>query len=187
MRFWRGSILNSKYSENDQLKDIEITDKPLVVLGYGQLIRNNEPDHHVYRPDGRKDYQLLYLKEGEFNFKVDNKNITYGANTLMLIKPGEPQDRYGLSENNRCTEFYIHFSGNKAQELLDKYDINSPIIKFEEHFKAFEDIINRMYSMKSSEYHEDFCNILLEELFVLIANKFQKSTDIKTALMNCFL
>lgn len=177
MIFWSGSIVNGKYNDNNQLKDIEITDKPLVVLSYGKKIRSYESNYHVYRPDGRKDYQLLYINEGEILFKINNKNITYGANTLMLIKPGDPQDRYEISENNRCISSYIHFSGNKAQELLDKYDINSPIIKFEENFNTFEDIINRMYSMKSSKHHEDFCNILLEELFIHISNKLNKSDN----------
>ena len=82
---------------------------------------------------------------------------------------------YRFENAAQAVQQLFTFSGNKAQELLDKYDINSPIIKFEEHFKVFEDIINRMYSMKSSEYHEDFCNILLEELFILISNKSKNS------------
>lgn len=175
MKHWMGKILNHSYADHKELKDIEITDKPLVVLCYGKSIVRNEPDYRVNRPNGRKDYQFMYIKDGKCCIKVGDTNKIYSANTLFLIKPRTPQNRYGLSDNNIFTQLYIHFSGNKVEELLDRYNINTTIFQFEENFDAFEDIVNRMEAGKSGSHHEDFCNILLEELFILISNKSKNS------------
>lgn len=175
MYSWTGKILNDKYRIGTELKDIEITDKPLVVLCYGKII--NEKDKNLVftnRPKGRKDYQLFYIKRGEFNFVIDGINTVYGENTLILIKPGTPQIRYALSENQRCTHLFVHFSGSDVENLLNKYNINRTVINLDGKFEAFEDTINRMEAGKSGNYHENLCNILLEELFILISNNAKK-------------
>ena len=175
MRSFMGSILNDDYRLGKELKeDIEITDKPLCVLLYGKIIVENQLSERVIRPMGRKDYQLLYIKHGEFEFRKNRDKKIYGKNTLFLFSPNYPQDWLPLSDKQRCTQLFIHFSGYSAKEELDKLGIHEGLIPLNEKFTVFEDIINQMEAKKGSIYHQDFCNILLKELFLHIADNQPK-------------
>lgn len=176
METWRGKILNDKYRDGTILKDLEITDQPLVVTCYGFQIHENSPsEKFVYKQNGRKDYQLFYIKEGEFKFVSESGQTIHKENSLFLIKPGTPQNRMPLSDNNRCTHMFINFSGNKAEELLKHYNINEGFIYLKDRFYAFEDTINRMEAGKSGQHHEEFCNLLLGELLILISNRSERT------------
>lgn len=176
MHTWIGKILKDEYRTGTTLKDMEITDEPLAVLSFAKMNYDEDTEYFVL-PNGRKDYQFIYVKEGRFENLEGDKYVTYGKNTMFLFKPGIPITRRILCENGRSVFFYVHFSGNKVEEILEKYNITDTVVTFDEKFDAFEEIINRMEAGKKSDYHQSLCNLLLQELFILISDNINQKTS----------
>ena len=73
----------------------------------------------VTRPLGRKDYQILYVSNGKLT--VNKKNIKNGE--FYVLVPNEPQQyTYHACEDSRY--YWIHFSGNKVEEILKFHNIS---------------------------------------------------------------
>ena len=176
MRTWIGKILKDEYRKGTNLLDMEISDEPVAVLTYAKTIHEiNDDFNYVLRPNGRKDYQLLYVKKGAIEVWENDKSKIYGKNTLFLIKPGIPQKRRLLTEKEKFVYFYVHFSGNQVEEYLNRYNINDSVIEFSEPFDHFEEIINRMEAGRNSKHHTELCNTLLLELFIYISDQIQNN------------
>ena len=169
MFIWVGKILKDEYRIGDQLADIEILNKPLVVLSYAKMVHESEANDYTFRPHGRKDYQLLYIKKGQVEVFANNQSTIYGKNTLLLIKPGVFQKRRTISDKGKTTCFYVHFSGSDVEKYLNQAEITESVMHFDENLEAFEEIINRMEMGKNTHLHQEFCNVLLQELFILIS------------------
>lgn len=73
----------------------------------------------THRPDGRADYQLLYVTEGVLYTIVDGVETENKAGSLILYKPGEPQ-HYFSEGGEVISYFWIHFSGRLAGSLLEQ-------------------------------------------------------------------
>ena len=167
LRLSYGKILNPKYAVGTSLKDICLNTAPLVVLGFGKNTGTTNDFPLVNRVNGRKDYQLLFIAEGQMDFIINNQKFTYGANTLILFRPGEPQI-YNISEGSEATSYYIHFSGSKVEEYLKYYGINEQVIAFSKPFTWFERIFNEMDLNHKSPFREDICNSILMTLLGII-------------------
>lgn len=93
----------------------------------------------VNRPQGRKDYQLIYIKYGQMEFHADGQVQTLTDGYIYLYRPGTPQ-HYRIA-GKRSTFFWIHFTGTAVPEMLE--DIPSGAIKvgfypiFERFCKSF--------------------------------------------------
>ena len=166
---WIGKILKGEYCIGDQLADIEISNQPLVVLSYAKTIHENEQTDYSFRPNGRKDYQLLYIKKGQIEVLNNEQSKIYGENTLLLIKPGVLQKHRPISTAGKTVCFYVHFSGSDVEKYLNQAEITEPVMQFDEPLGAFEEIINRMEMGRNTHLHQEFCNALLQELFILIS------------------
>lgn len=177
-----GKMLKREYCNGIQLKDMAITDQPLAVLSYGKNIRENEEIEYLNRPNGRKDYQFLYVKHGQIEISDRENTARYGENTLLLFKPGVPNFRRILCEHQRYSEVFVHFSGSQVESYLDRYGINRPVTYFENRFDAFENIVNRMEAERKSQFWGDFCETLLRELFILIGDVSKKSDPVRQGL-----
>lgn len=175
MHTWIGKILKDEYRKGTNLLDIEISDEPVAVLTYAKMIHELGDFNYTIRPNGRKDYQLLYVKKGYIEYWENDKPTIYGKNTLFLVKPGMPQKRRIVSHDEKFVCFYVHFSGTEVENYLNKYNITESIMKFDEQFDFFEEIINRMEAGRNSTNHCDLCNTLLLELFIHICDKLQQN------------
>ncbi|MBE6760881.1 MAG: helix-turn-helix domain-containing protein [Ruminococcaceae bacterium] len=177
---WIGKIIKDEYRKGTNLLDIEILDKPLTVLTYAKMIHEREENTNtVARPYGRKDYQLLYIKKGFIEVTFDNKPIVYGKNTLFLIKPNVPNFRRILIEKEKCVCLYIHFSGSDAENILNKYGITQAVMKFDEDFEIFEEILNRMDAGRNSSHYSELCDLLFQELLIYLSD-YLKQKEITT-------
>lgn len=173
---WIGKILKDEYRKGTELLDIEVLDKPIVVLTYAKMIHEAETPHgEVIRPNGRKDYQLLYIKKGFLEYCNDNKVEVYGKNTLLLIKPGVPQRRRIIAKDEKFVCLYVHFSGSEVEKYLKEYNITEDVMELKESFEMFEDIINRMDAARNFPNHQELCNLLLQELIIHISNRLKQN------------
>ena len=78
-----------------------------------------EPTLSVRRSEGRKDYQLIYIWSGQARYRLEGRDRVLGDGTLILYRPGEPQE-YDYRAENRCRVGWIHFTGTLAPSLLTR-------------------------------------------------------------------
>ena len=69
------------------------------------------------RPNGRRDFHILYIAEGVCFVRREKEEIAVPAGSVILYLPGEPQ-HYRFRAEIRSTSYYIHFSGTGCLELL---------------------------------------------------------------------
>ena len=166
MPSWYGGILPGfRVPKTTSVADIAVDDKPICVMAFGRNLNEYNGCTLVDRPNGRKDYLISFLAKG--TICETPKRIIMKENSLAIYKPNEPQLRT-LFDQNPVTTYWIHFSGNKVEEILDKYGLDSRIIEFEEDFPFFVDVIDRMYVAKNNPFWQDICDALLLELFMYI-------------------
>ena len=76
-----------------------------------------------YRPKGRDDYQLIYIKNGFGYFERNNKILKLGKNHFVIYRPFEMQ-KYEFLSSDKSEIYYIHFTGSKVKEILKKCNLD---------------------------------------------------------------
>lgn len=167
MLYRYGWILNNKYADGTTPRDIAINTKPLVMISFGKNAGTADTETPVNRPQGRKDYQLIYISKGEMEIMLDNTPTVCGANTLILFHPGEPQIHRVLP-GNQAVRYFMNFSGSEVEAYLSSYGIHTNKMTFPSTFTWFEQIFQEMDAMQYSPFKEDICNHLLTALLGII-------------------
>ncbi len=73
------------------------------------------------RRNGRRDFSLFYIEEGEYIFRKGNDEISLMEGGFFIYFPGEAQDYRCEGEGSN---FWIHFSGSAANELLSDSELS---------------------------------------------------------------
>lgn len=94
---------------------------PLKILccGYYHVAPSDEVID-TNRPNGRKDYQLLYFHNGQGHFYFDGASqdaVTVSAGQMVLFRPGERQV-YKYYGSDLTEVYWIHFTGSEAENIL---------------------------------------------------------------------
>lgn len=171
------------YAKTGYAKDIdseaEVSDQPLSVSGCGiyRLIRL--PSMATIRPEGRRDYQLLYVSSGKAHFYFREQETEVAAGSMVLYRPGESQRyHYYLEENPEVC--WIHFSGYEARGLLDHIGFSDTHAVFCGASSSYMELFGRIISelqLKRPCFEELLC-ALLRELFCLIhRGQLESSAD----------
>ena len=105
MSYWRGR----GFKENISDSNYEILSQPLWINACGEdYVEHMISDYIVDRPQGRNDYQMLYIKEGNGDFLIDGKTVTVGENQIVIYRPKEPQFyRYAKDKKRWFTGFTL--------------------------------------------------------------------------------
>ena len=110
-------------------EDIVNTQTPLLITAVGQYRMNSVVEMRTYRPEGRGDYQLLYIASGRGHFSLDGRVHTLPQGTAVLYRPGVPQD-YTFRASDKAEYFWCHFTGNGVGELLSECRIPKSMTVF---------------------------------------------------------
>ena len=81
-------------------------------------------DYFCNRKDGRLDYQIIYIHRGSGHFYINNEWTTLSAGNIVLYRPGIPQF-YSYYANEKPEVYWIHFTGNQCEDILNTYDIKT--------------------------------------------------------------
>lgn len=144
----------------------EVSDQPLYVSGCGiyRLIRL--PSMATIRPEGRGDYQLLYVSSGKAHFYFQGQETEAAAGSMVLYRPGESQRYYYYAEESPevC---WVHFSGYEARGILEDIGFLGTHRVFCGVSSGFPELFGRMISelQLKRPYFEEFLCVLLRELF----------------------
>ena len=96
---------------------LPLEDKPLAVSSCGHYQFRTLPRFYTNRPDGRGDWQLIYLAKGAMEVIRDGVTYREKAPFLLLYRPHEPQ-HYGYRLQDGPEVFWIHFGGYDVEEQL---------------------------------------------------------------------
>lgn len=121
---------------------------PLFINSCGTYKLSNDTKMTTERPDGRYDYQLIYIASGcgTFFFEKDTPT-TIDEGNIVIYLPDEMQ-KYVYDGNNNTEIYWIHFSGNDPASILEKCGI-SPANK-------------SLFVGKNPEYNHIFEKIIFE-------------------------
>mgnify|MGYP002510238722 FL=1 len=159
--------------------EIVVLDRPFFVSGCGiyRLIRQSVM--MTQRPEGRRDYQLLYVSSGKAFFSFEGQKLEAQAGSMVLYRPGESQSYsyYAKDEPEVC---WIHFSGSAVSDMLDKigfFHVHLLPCGHSFNFSAlFGQIILELQVKRPC--FEEFLSLLLQELFCgIVRSRLESSTD----------
>lgn len=162
-------IYVSAYIKNDS-EELLCTDKPIIINSAGYCHCIDKHLNTTYRKEGREDYQILYVAKGKAYFEMKGKEVLIEEGEIVIYKPYEEQNyRYDL--NDKSNIYWIHFSGNNVEKLLNNIELASDMVYNigfkEKYIKLWEDIIMEIQSNRL--YYNEIINGYLTELLVCMA------------------
>lgn len=101
---------------------VELPDRSLTVSSCGHYRFVKMERFETSRPQGRPDWQLLYVSKGRGYFVKDGQTYVAEPGQCALYRPGEPQNYYYLLEDNPEI-FWIHFAGPAAGPMLEELEM----------------------------------------------------------------
>ena len=153
------------------------SDKFLFVNSCG-LDRVAEKSIYTTRPNGRVDYLILYIAEGECSVKFDGQSefTTVKAGNVILFKPFERQE-YVFNEGSNSVFYFFYFTGSDCKQILEDlgiYDLRTFNIGGSISFKqSIMPLVNE-YALQKPE-NGYFCAALLLEMLCIISRKYRMS------------
>ena len=99
----------------------ENLETPITVNCCGSKCRFTR-DYLRRRPEGRADYQLLYVYNGTGHYLFSDGWRAMNAGSLILYKPGEVQGYCYYAEESPEI-YWIHFTGSQIPSLLKHFHI----------------------------------------------------------------
>lgn len=155
---------------NNKRADVEDHSRPLIVESCGTYHLRTQPSINTHRPNGRKDYQLLYLASGKAHFFFGDKEEVLTAGHMVLYRPGVPQ-RYSFHSKDQTEIYWVHFTGSDVEQILEHYGIpvSERILRTgtsPDYLKLFRQIIHELQICRPS--FEELLALLLKQLFLLI-------------------
>ncbi len=80
----------------------------------------------VNRPNGRSDYQLIYVQSGRVDAVLDGKPCAVPAGHALFFAPGAPQ-QYRADGDGRTAYCWMHFSGQACPAILSSAGISASV------------------------------------------------------------
>ena len=77
-----------------------------------------DEDSHIRRYEGRNDYQLIYVCEGQCVVTAGNNVRVAYAGDCILYKPGDTQD-YLLPKHVNSRTYWINFNGSICERVFN--------------------------------------------------------------------
>lgn len=132
----------------------------------------------IRRPQGRKDYQIIYVWSGHATYTADGAERLLGPGSLICYKPGEPQFyTYHADMPVECC--WIHFTGSQAEGLLRRsglWERQAYHVGLLAEINQIIEKILREIQRRPLQY-EDLCAAYFVQMLTLIARRLQQRDD----------
>ena len=103
----------------DETVDLSV---PLLITSAGNVRPRTVPKYYTRRPEGQRDYQLIYVANGCVHFTLDGKEQAVEKGNMVLFRPGEPQI-YEVYPKEQGEFFWVHFTGADVEELSPSFTL----------------------------------------------------------------
>ena len=161
------------------LKDITdfASDKYLKINSCG--FQNAETPFTVIRKNGRKDYLILLISQGNSTILHNGKTYDLSAGNFVLYAPGEEQ-KYSFETNT--SSMWCHFSGGILEELFEDCNLQSGVYYTSNNavLEAFSHLIRNFNAPSQSK-------LAIVYLLELIYNISSAITSPKSAFPDALL
>lgn len=88
-----------------------------ISCGYRSADLNEQPNYTIDRPNGRLDYQLIYVQSGAVSFTIDAASFLARAGQVVIIRPHTAHS-YQYEQDQFCAVSWLHCTGRCAEKLL---------------------------------------------------------------------
>lgn len=144
--------------------------KPLLVTSAGNIRPRSVYKFYTTRPEGREDYQLLYVADGCIHFEFKGKEQTVEKGNMVIYWPGESQ-YYKMYSADSAEFYWVHFTGYDVERLLAEWGIPRdrnvfPVGTESDYRWLFYQMIRELQT-RNPHYEELTC-MNLRHLFLLI-------------------
>lgn len=160
--------VNCGYLNNDRSDFVDIS-RPLVVGSCGTYRLKKRPSLITRRPNGRQDYQLLYIASGKTHFLINGKMQVVGAGNMVLYRPGEPQEYIYYAEDHPEV-FWIHFTGFEVKNILRQHGLLDKTVFYagttQEYRRLFGQMIRELQLCKP--FYREFASTALQQILLLL-------------------
>lgn len=113
--------MDSAYWHNSKI-DFKDKTHPLFVGSCGTYHLFTRPKLPTHRPNGRLDWQILYVASGKAHFYFNGIEEIVTAGNMVLYRPKEEQ-RYYYYGVDHTEVYWVHFTGNNVKNIIRKYGI----------------------------------------------------------------
>ena len=171
--------------ENPNLKDLSV---PLRINNCGYYRVHTTPVIETPHPEGRNDYQLLYIAagKGEFYFKGSKEPTIVTKGNMILFRPGEPQVYYYYAVD-KTEVYWVHFTGWKVEEYLERYELpHDENVFYTGVSPDYPWIYNQMIRELQLQRvnHEDMISLYMHHIFITINRYIKERRETKNDTIN---
>ena len=161
-------------------EDIVDNSKPLLVTAAGYYRVHTSEVIETDRPNGRGDYQLLYISAGKLHLYVDGEERIITKGNMLLFRPGETQI-YNLYSADKPETYWVHFTGSDVDLLLDYYGMPKDENVFftgtsPDYQWLFKQMIQELQLCRVN--YEDLLNMNLRHIFLMINRFLKEGTEL---------
>ena len=176
---------NVAYLNNSKTAVKDVT-KPLMVTSCGYYHVDSGTGIKTHRPNGRPDYQLLYVAEGKARFYFHEKERTVGRGEMVLFRPNEPQS-YQYFPQDKCRVYWVHFTGSDVEQILQTYHLDSDKKVFysstsPDYSWLFEQMIRELQLCRAN--YGELLSLLLLHVFLLVNRYTEESSKSGITALN---
>ena len=155
---------------NTEETNLEDLSQPLKVNSCGIYRLVSRPAMSTVRPEGREDYQLMFIVAGKAWYESEEgRRSEAGAGNMILYHPGQFQ-KYGYSLEDKPEVYWLHFTGHEAGQMVKEVGFDEKNILFTgalaEYKELFLHIIRELQVSKAC--FDELTALYLKQLFVLI-------------------
>lgn len=160
-----GDLTSAPYHPRAYVGNDFSSDKYLQVNSCG-IFEKFTGSPQTLRPEGRRDYQILFVENGEISMWTPDGVIMLSKGDMILIPPFVRHDyRYMPG----CDAMWIHFTGYGAQDLLEQFGI-IPFVSYNisdtGHFRVIAEKIIREFQLRQSGFEGMSCAYLVQILAI---------------------
>ena len=171
--------------ENPNLEDLSV---PLRINNCGYYRVHTTPVIETPHPEGRNDYQLLYIAagQGEFYFKGSKEPTIVTKGNMILFRPGEPQVYYYYAVD-KTEVYWVHFTGWKVEEYLERYELpHDENVFYTGVSPDYPWIYNQMIRELQLQRvnHEDMISLYMHHIFITINRYIKERRETKNDTIN---
>ena len=171
--------------ENPNLEDLSV---PLRINNCGYYRVHTTPVIETPHPEGRNDYQLLYIAagKGHFYFKGSKEETIVPKGNMILFRPKEPQVYYYYAED-KTEVYWVHFTGSQVEDFLDHYELPKDENVFftgisPDYPWIYNQIIRELQLQRVN--YEELLRILLRHILLTINRYIKEQAQTGTDIIN---
>ena len=171
--------------ENPNVEDLSV---PVKINNCGYYRVHTGPVIETPHPEGRNDYQLLYIAAGKgyFYFKGSETPTVVTKGHMVLFRPKEPQV-YNYYVEDKTEVYWVHFTGWKIEEYLDSYELPKEDNVFftgvsPDYPWIYNQIIREMQLQRAN--YDDIIKLYLHHILLTINRYIKESQQTSNETIN---